>query len=173
MKSFLVFVSIFVCISAAPDSKFDGPISNILGLPSNNSATPQKLGVEMLVVNSIENYKKQHPEQKLIEIERSPQQPRVGIQYTAGNPADSYLVAQKTDSTFFSGPNDVVLNLVYPAVGNSGAVVKYIVVNVNQSSNDGRAYITAGGIGQKNIQLVVEATATTYFQYQAYIYGKY
>lgn len=125
----------------------------------------------VLLVDDIDTYQKQHPQEVLIEIPLDPIQPRVGIRYTVGNRNGiDRLVAQKTDYAYYAGPTDVVLTLTYPASGQ-GAVVTFVQIDVNQSTNIGRAYISAGGIGQRFIRIVVEARATTYFQYKTQIFG--
>lgn len=62
------------------------------------------------------------------------------------------------------------MNLSYPASG-VGAVITYVQVIVNQSSNSGKGYVIAGGIGQRFIHLVIEAHSTSYFSYNSQIYG--
>nr|QJI10298.1 secretory glycoconjugate protein [Anopheles stephensi] len=49
--------------------------------------------------------------------------------------------------------------------------VTYVEVQVNQSSSTGRGYIVSGGVGQRNIRLVIEGYNTLFFHYQAAIYG--
>lgn len=139
-------------------------------------ATDEKLAdtkAEILLVDDIEKYKEEHPGVVLVELDKPTQQPRVGIRYTLGNRiGGDGLVAQKSDYTSYAGPRDVQLVLTYPTSG-SGAVVTYVQVDVNQSTNLGRGYVAAGGIGQRFIQVVIEARGTTYFQYNALIYGRY
>lgn len=125
----------------------------------------------VLLVNDIEKYKVEHPEVVIQEIPRSPVQSRYGIQYTLGNSGEGNLVAFGYDAVSFGGPTDVVLTLNYPSNGGQGAIVSFVVINVNQSNDLGYAYVAAGGIGQRYINIIVEAKSTTYFQYQAYIFG--
>uniref|UniRef100_A0A182TGY9 Uncharacterized protein n=1 Tax=Anopheles melas TaxID=34690 RepID=A0A182TGY9_9DIPT len=92
-------------------------------------------------------------------------------------------------------PQDVRLDLQYPTAG-VGAVVSYVevvvqqstnlgrgyvvsdgssvprtLVVVQQSTNLGRGYVVSGGVGQRQIRLVIEAYSTLYFSYTAAIYG--
>jgi len=62
------------------------------------------------------------------------------------------------------------LTLQYPTSG-TGAVLTFIRVTVDQSTNIGQGYVVAGGIGQRAIIIVIEAYSTTYFNYVAEIYG--
>lgn len=79
-------------------------------------------------------------------------------------------MATSQDGASWATLQDVTLNLRYPQAG-TGAVVSYVQVVVNQSSNQGRGYVVSGGVGQRYIQLVIEAYSTSYFQYNAQIYG--
>lgn len=40
-----------------------------------------------------------------------------------------------------------------------------------QSTNLGQGYVTSGGIGQRQITIVIEAKSTMYFKYNAQIFG--
>ncbi|XP_055601393.1 uncharacterized protein LOC129750164 [Uranotaenia lowii] len=97
----------------------------------------------------------------------------VGTQlvYTVGKrQVGDRLVATTADSKTYSTLQDVTLNLAYPQSG-LGAIVTFAQVVVNQSSNIGKGYVVAGGIGQRFIHLVIEAHSTQYFTYNAQIYG--
>lgn len=47
----------------------------------------------------------------------------------------------------------------------------YILIFFIQSSNMGQARIVGGGIGQRQISIIIEARSTLYFNYRAAIYG--
>ncbi|XP_052873322.1 uncharacterized protein LOC128278628 [Anopheles cruzii] len=96
---------------------------------------------------------------------------RQQIVYTLGGrrPGDR-LVGLSSDSKFWSTAQDVKLDLSYPQAG-VGAVVTYVEVTVDQSSQVGTGYVVAGGIGQRFIRLVIEAYGTQHFKYTAAIYG--
>ncbi|GAB0096338.1 uncharacterized protein DMENIID0001_118290 [Sergentomyia squamirostris] len=83
------------------------------------------------------------------------------------------LVAMETDSKTSSIPIDVALTLRYPSAGAMmpGAIVTLVDITVDQSVNVGNAYIKAGGIGQRYIEILVVAKNTMYFHYKAEIYG--
>lgn len=128
---------------------------------------------EIVLVDDIEDYKKDNPEVELEALEVPLPQPRVGIRYTLGfRQADDKLVAQKSDFTSYAGPRDVQLVLTYPSNGGQGSIVTFVQVEVNQSTNKGRGYVSSGGIGKRSIQIVIEAKKTTYFEYNASIYGR-
>ncbi|XP_058064185.1 uncharacterized protein LOC131213952 [Anopheles bellator] len=93
------------------------------------------------------------------------------IVYTLGGrrPGDR-LVGLSSDSKFWSTAQDVKLDLQYPQAG-VGAVVTYVEVTVDQSSQAGTGYVVAGGIGQRFVRLVIEAYGTQHFTYTAAIYG--
>lgn len=91
--------------------------------------------------------------------------------YTAGQrvPGD-VLVGTKKDYIKYDTPQYIQLKLTLPPL--AGKKITFVEIDVEQSSNEGRAYITDGGIGQDHIQIVVEASDITYFGYTAVIYGK-
>ncbi|XP_035918640.1 uncharacterized protein LOC118516900 [Anopheles stephensi] len=93
------------------------------------------------------------------------------ITYSVGaHAAGERLVGISSDQLSWPTPQDVQLEVRYPTAG-VGAVVTYVEVQVNQSSSTGRGYIVSGGVGQRNIRLVIEAYNTLFFHYQAAIYG--
>lgn len=80
------------------------------------------------------------------------------------------LLAQDQAQQSWSKPQDVTKNLYYPQHG-IGAVVTYLEISVDQSTNLGQARVIGGGIGQRHISVVIEARSTLYFAYRAQIYG--
>ncbi|XP_055540345.1 uncharacterized protein LOC129727011 [Wyeomyia smithii] len=122
------------------------------------------------VVQDIAAFKAANPDVDLIpmEVARSPRQQFV---YTLGGRVNGdRLVGSLQDGQSWSILQDIALTLRYPQSG-VGAVVSYVQVVVNQSSNLGQGYVVAGGIGQRYIQMVIEAYRTSYFNYNAQIYG--
>jgi hypothetical protein len=81
------------------------------------------------------------------------------------------VVAHGNNKKNWSTPQNVTITLTYPSSGGNGAFLTYILINCEQSSNLGRAYITSGGIHQHNVQVVIEAQITSYFNYAAFFYG--
>lgn len=103
------------------------------------------------------------------------------------------MVATASQSQQWSSPQNVQLRLSYPKTG-VGATVSHVLIYVEQvilkknhigvecsrsvilhfflqSSGLGRAYVTSGGIGYRQITIVVEANNTTYFRHNSQIYG--
>lgn len=133
---------------------------------------PEVLQASVVLVDDINEFKAAHPDVQLIELVRAENQARASIRYTLGaRVAGDTLVAKKSDFASYATPQNVKLTLTYPTSG-TGAVVTHVLVDVQQSSTLGRGYVTGGGIGQRYIQIVIEAQATTYFGYSAYIYGR-
>ncbi|EAT33840.1 AAEL013885-PA [Aedes aegypti] len=131
---------------------------------------PLQIDAKIEVVQDIAAFKAAHPELDVVPLEVA-RSTRQQIVYTLGNRlSGDRLVGTSQDGTSWSSLQDVTLNLRYPQAG-SGAVVSYVQVVVNQSSNQGRGYVVSGGIGQRYIQLVIEVYSTSYFQYNAQIYG--
>lgn len=80
------------------------------------------------------------------------------------------MVAQTSASQQWSTLQDVTTSVFYPKTG-TGAIISYVQINVDQTSNSGRAYVVAGGIGQRAITVVVEAQRTLVFRHSTEIYG--
>lgn len=80
------------------------------------------------------------------------------------------LVAQTANTYEFPRAQDVSLQLTYPENGK-GATVSYVELLCTQDTNEGTAYVVAGGIGQSLISIVLEAKNTKNFSYQALYYG--
>lgn len=63
------------------------------------------------------------------------------------------------------------LNIFYPTSG-IGAVLSYVQILIIQDNGTfGRGYVTSGGIGQRYIQIVVEAWNTAFIRYDYSLYG--
>ncbi|XP_065073452.1 uncharacterized protein LOC135697597 [Ochlerotatus camptorhynchus] len=132
---------------------------------------PAGIEYTLNVVQDIDAYKAAHPELDVVPLEAS-RNARQQIVYTLGNRVSGdRLVATNQDGQSWSTLQDVSLDLSYPQSG-VGAVVSYVQVVVNQSSNQGRGYVVSGGIGQRYIRLVIEAYSTSYFNFNAQIYGR-
>ncbi|XP_055612447.1 uncharacterized protein LOC129758900 [Uranotaenia lowii] len=126
------------------------------------------------VVDDINVFRAANPDIKLIPLEVGSQtkNARQQITYAIGNrQSGDRLVSVNQDSASWPTLQDVKLTLSYPVSG-VGAVVTYVEIVVQQSSNIGRGYVVAGGIGQRFIQVIIEANATSYFSYSAQIFGK-
>nr|ABI20163.1 14.5 kDa salivary protein [Phlebotomus duboscqi] len=81
------------------------------------------------------------------------------------------LVARNQDSASWGSLQNVQLTVNYPANGGYGAVVSYVSILVDQTSNLGNGYVLYGGIGQRQIGILIEARNTYTFSYIAEIYG--
>ncbi|XP_039961640.1 uncharacterized protein LOC120775499 [Bactrocera tryoni] len=95
------------------------------------------------------------------------------ITYTLGvgrEDGDS-LVGSKSAVNDYDLPTSLSVTVNYPSSG-TGAIITHVKVTTYQSNTDGRAYVTSGGLGKRNLVMVIEAVKTTYFDYFAYIYGK-
>ncbi|KAH8267087.1 hypothetical protein KR018_002146 [Drosophila ironensis] len=141
-------------------------------------ALPASLPGRIIVVKDIHAFAALHPGLKIqaLEKETAPGKARgVGaetVRYSIGAriPGDS-LVAQGADTFDYERPQDVSLQLTYPENG-TGAIISHVQLLCTQDNNDGSAYVVAGGIGQRYISLVLEASDTQNFSYQAQYYGQ-
>jgi Transcription activator MBF2 len=144
----------------------------LLGAVSSapSDSQPGQLEATFKFVDNIEAFKQRNADLNFEPLTRSVG-PRQQIRYTAGTRiSGDRLVAQDSKNQSWPTLQDVQLVLTYPVSG-LGATVTYMSVTVNQASAVGRAYIVSGGIGQRNIQVVVEGKSTNYFNYTAQIYG--
>lgn len=80
------------------------------------------------------------------------------------------MVAETSASQQWSTLQDVTTTVFYPKTG-TGAIITYVQINVDQSSNYGRAYVVAGGIGQRAVKIIIEAQRTLSFRHVSTIYG--
>lgn len=98
--------------------------------------------------------------------------PLGAVRYTFGNRQnDDVLVFSKSESKSFSYPTRLQSVFKYPPIGALGAAVTFIEIDVQQGSKAGRAFLSSGGIGQSNVQVVIEAEDTTYLSYDGKVYG--
>lgn len=81
------------------------------------------------------------------------------------------MVANANNKKKWPVSQNVTTTLSYPSTGTNGAFLTYILINCEQSSNIGQAYVTYGGVGQHYIQIVIDTRVTTYFNYAAFFYG--
>lgn len=81
------------------------------------------------------------------------------------------VVANSNNKKQWPTSQNVTTTLSYPPSGGNGAYITYILVNCEQASNLGRAYITYGGVSQHFVQIIIEAQVTSYFNYAAFFYG--
>lgn len=81
------------------------------------------------------------------------------------------VVANVSNKKKWAQPQNVTTTLSYPSSGGQGAFLTYILINCEQSSNLGRAYVTSGGVQQHYVQIVIESQVTTYFNYASFFYG--
>lgn len=108
--------------------------------------------------------------------------------------AGDRIVATKSYNLQWSNPQTVKVKLDYPVNGATGAVVSFVEILVEQvklrenpcgyhqiqskfdlylqSTNLGRAFINFGGIGQRQICIIVESRETLYWKFNSQIYGK-
>lgn len=86
-------------------------------------------------------------------------------------PLGDAVVANINKNNKWPVAQNVTTTLTYPSTGGNGAFLTYVLINCEQSSNIGQAYVTYGGVHQHFIQIVVEAHVTNYFNYAGFFYG--
>ncbi|XP_055837159.1 uncharacterized protein LOC129905655 [Episyrphus balteatus] len=106
----------------------------------------------------------------LIPLSQNPQ--TRGTRYTFGKRTSKDDCVDWNGSTAkYRTPRNVQQNVRYPLAG-IGKVITYIQIDVDDSSNNQRVYITSGGIGERNVAFVIESKNTLYFTYYYRIYGQ-
>ncbi|KFB36768.1 AGAP000570-PA-like protein [Anopheles sinensis] len=130
--------------------------------------------VTIETVPDIDAFIRANPELTVVQLPATKAEVAEGRQqivYTLGyHTANERLIGLSSDNKEWSTPQNVKLDLQYPTAG-VGDVVSYVEVVVNQSTSNGSGYLVSGGVGQRYVRLVIEAYGTTYFYYQAAIYG--
>ncbi|XP_055838111.1 uncharacterized protein LOC129906388 [Episyrphus balteatus] len=125
--------------------------------------------VEIIAVDDISKFKNIPHGAALIPLRG--QQTRGSFSYTVGQRvSNDRIVSQGADSTTWNSPQNVRLNLQYPANG-IGAKITFVKIDVIQGSEQGQAYIVSGGIGQTTIVIAVEAYNVRNFSYAYNIWG--
>ncbi|XP_017477590.1 PREDICTED: uncharacterized protein LOC108367482 [Rhagoletis zephyria] len=137
----------------------------------SNNLTQQEVR-DITVVKDIAEFKKNHPGLVLARMTKEESNARSqSVRYSlGGRVSGDRLVAQAADVFTYQVAKDVTIQLTYPQSG-AGSIVTYVEIVCNQDNNEGNAYVVAGGIGQRFISIVLEATQTEGFSYNAQYYG--
>lgn len=117
--------------------------------------------VEMKATRTEINGRSAHPQARTI------------INYTlgVGREEGDRLVSNDSSTNDYDVLKTLTVTMKYPKSG-TGAVITYVKINTYQSNNDGRAFVTTGGIGKRNIVVAIKACETTYFDVYSWVYGK-
>ncbi|XP_031628580.1 uncharacterized protein LOC116344252 [Contarinia nasturtii] len=131
--------------------------------------------IEVQFVQSLADFLAKNPGVKLepltTEVKLDGPSTRTQIVHRLGNRiSGDRILATDSASQQWQKPHDIRLNLNYPQSGY-GSVITYLEVIVEQSSSLSNAYVVSGGIGQRQISVVVESKDTLYFKHRAAIYG--
>lgn len=127
---------------------------------------------KVIVVKNIQEYLQAHPNATLTEMKVTRQARFNQNWYTVGarRPGDR-LVAIDNAWAQYPSKQNLEIQLWYPASG-VGAVLSYIQVLVTQDNGTfGRGYVISGGIGQRSVQIVIEAWNTAYVRYDYSLFG--
>lgn len=81
-----------------------------------------------------------------------------------------HLVGEAYDSHSWPTPQDVEMTLTYPSEGE-GAILTFVDIKITQDTKDGEVHVVSGGIGQREIKIVVSAYDTRTFNYNCEWYG--
>lgn len=128
--------------------------------------------VKIEVVESIEKYLLENPNVNVTELTLNSNARLNQNWYTLGSRVSGdRLIAIDSNWAQYPSKNNLELKITYPASG-VGAVVTHIQIMITQDNGTyGRGYVTAGGIGQRYIQVIVEAWNTAFIRYDYSFYG--
>ncbi|XP_055637454.1 uncharacterized protein LOC129776078 [Toxorhynchites rutilus septentrionalis] len=128
------------------------------------------VGARVDIIDDIEAFQTAHSHVQITPLNAT-RNVHQQIIYKLGNRVvGDRLVGTATDSKTYPTLKDVTLNIAYPTSG-VGAIITYVQIVVNQSSKLYKGYVVSGGIGQRFIQIVIEAHSTLFFNYNAQIFG--
>ncbi|XP_005179558.1 uncharacterized protein LOC101893068 [Musca domestica] len=128
---------------------------------------------DVQTVKDIRAFIAQHPNLRLTRLIKKERTSHLQtVKYSLGNRVSGdRLVAQYGDTTYYPAKKDVTTQVTYPETG-TGSLVTAVEIHCLQDDNGGNAYVVAGGIGQRFISIVMEATQTERFTYNIHVYGK-
>ncbi|KAL5276152.1 hypothetical protein ACFFRR_001769 [Megaselia abdita] len=141
------------------------------------AAETKPQGVQRLaVVENVKDYLSSHPGLRAIPLQRTfTKNARSGnlIRYSLGGRSKyDRLVAEEEQQFKYPNLHDVSVQMTYPEKGSQGAMITFVEILAEQSSDIGNAYVVSGGIGQRFISMVVEAKQTQFFEFDAKVYGQ-
>lgn len=138
----------------------------------SQAADPKTSGVKVEVVESIALYLKANPNVTVTALELNRNARLNQNWYTLGSRlTGDRLVAMDNGWAQYPSKQNLELKVWYPTNG-VGAVLTYVQILITQDNGTyGRGYVTSGGIGQRYIQVVVEAWNTAFIRYDYALYG--
>ncbi|XP_055694759.1 uncharacterized protein LOC129796665 [Lutzomyia longipalpis] len=165
MKIFVILLIVFATTKAK--YLFD---DNFLDSSEEDLNDTPDYHIDFVAVNKVSDFTERNPTAEL-EMLKMYSDYRGQINYSVGaRQRGDRLVGTTSGKKSWPRPQNVALEIRYPTSG-VGALVTYVSVNISQSTNLGQAYITRGGIHQRNITVVVEALGTTFVNYVCNIFG--
>ncbi|XP_034483690.1 uncharacterized protein LOC117788875 [Drosophila innubila] len=95
------------------------------------------------------------------------------LRWTIGSrqTGDAVVYSNAQPIQWFDNFSNLKLIVTYPKTG-SGKIVTYVSIELQQSNRLFHAYVFDGGIGERNIELYVQAYHTRLFSWDIKIYGK-
>lgn len=132
----------------------------------------QNAQVKIQVVDNIEEFKRMNPDVNLIEMTVDRNLRLRQNWYTIGaRKSGDRLVGTDNGWAQYPSKQNLELEIWYPLNG-VGAVVTFMQVFITQDDGTfGKGYVVSGGIGQRNIRIIVEAWNTSYVKYDYSIFG--
>ncbi|XP_017112970.2 uncharacterized protein LOC108136368 [Drosophila elegans] len=94
------------------------------------------------------------------------------IVFTSGErTSGDRLIVNHYDDENFASALDVEVLMSYPAGASTGVTLTCIEVYVDMTADDAGGYLSKGGIGQTNVEILLTSNQTRSFVYETFIYG--
>ncbi|XP_016986826.1 uncharacterized protein LOC108049932 [Drosophila rhopaloa] len=94
------------------------------------------------------------------------------IVFTSGErTSGDRLIVNHYDDDNFASALDVEVLMSYPAGTSTGVTLTCIEVYVDMTADDSGGYLSKGGIGQTNVEILLTSNLTRSFVYETFIYG--
>ncbi|XP_002107314.2 uncharacterized protein LOC6726354, partial [Drosophila simulans] len=148
----------------------------VLGIMASVSGQPHARASDLYYtditpVTDETRYTTLNPDTQLTEMNKV-KHSKGNIVFTAGERASGdRLIVNHYDDENFPSAKDVEVLMSYPAGASTGVTLTSIEVYVDMAADDAGGYLTKGGIGQTNVEILLTSNQTRSFVYETFIYG--
>ncbi|EDV35030.1 uncharacterized protein Dana_GF22412 [Drosophila ananassae] len=142
---------------------------SVLGLP--HARASDLAYTEITPVTDDTRYTTIHPEVVLTEMDKV-KHSKGNVVFTSGERTKGdRVIVNHYDSESFASAVDTEVLMNYPSGSSTGITLTCIEIYVEMSANDTGGYITSGGIGNFNVEVLLTSNLTRTFAYETFIYG--
>ncbi|XP_017002414.1 uncharacterized protein [Drosophila takahashii] len=148
----------------------------VLGLAISASGQPHARASDLYYtditpVTDDTRYTTLNPDIQLTEMNKV-KHSKGNIVFTSGErTSGDRLIVNHYDDESFASAKDIEVLMSYPAGSTTGVTLTCIEVYVDQSADDAGGYLSKGGIGQTNVEILLTSNLTRSFVYETFIYG--